>query len=833
MTYTAVDLGDYCNTGLSVLGDREAPPLGEQLFHGLPFRIQADPERCFISPAPRSPIRIALNTRFRYAIIAHRLLATGDGVGATVAEYNFTYADGESTRVAVRERFEIAVVPDPVAIAASPPSGAWGQLPFNARSDRPVGLQPRDAGPWGSAGRRQADVSSADVVPRGYFLWTWENPRPDARIDGITITRRGGPFAIAALTLSDADEYPFIREGARPVRVDFVDGARAEGATTEIAVDRGVVSFTQRALDEPIEDYLGDRLAGWGAPAASGRSRYAYVSAIPSATIRIESGSSTASVRWDELERDGFVRRGPFAIHVLEPSRNWIRTTVVDAETGTPIPARVHFRSADGIPYQPHGHHSHVNGDRETWNIDVGGDVRLGASSYAYIDGTCEGWLPRGSVVVDASQGFEYEPLRELVTIESGQEELTLRLKRWIDLNRTGWFSGDSHVHFLSTQGSLLEAGAEGLNVVNLLLSQWGSLFTNAEEFTGRPSVSRDGKTIVYASQENRQHFLGHLTLLGLKRPVMPWASDGPPEAEVGGTLETALAHWADACHAQGGTVVLPHLPVPNGEPAALIATGRVDAVEFLTQSEYVHAEYYRYLNNGYRLPLVAGTDKMSNEVPVGLYRTYVRIPGDEEFSYESWCRNLREGRTFITAGPIIGLRVDGLEIGDTVELPANGGTVEVQAWAESIFPLHTLQIVCSGEVVASSDSTAGNRRLELRERMTLKRGGWIAARAGGPGYTDSPGHRDVWNRGIIAHTSPIYVSCANSPELFDAATVQYMLTLIDGSLTHIRAKSLQYPPGTTTHWHGQNDHLEVLEAPFLEAREALHQRLHRHGIPH
>ena len=123
------------------------------------------------------------------------------------------------------------------------------------------------------------------------------------------------------------------------------------------------------------------------------------------------------------------------------------------------------------------------------------------------------------------------------------------------------------------------------MNVVNLLLSQWGSLFTSSEEFIGEPLVSRDGSTIVYTSQENRQHFLGHLTLLGLKRRVMPWASDGPPEAEVGGTLEVTLAELGRRCHRQGGTVVLPHLPVPNGEPAALIATGRIDAVEFLVRA--------------------------------------------------------------------------------------------------------------------------------------------------------------------------------------------------------------------------------------------------------
>ena len=150
-----------------------------------------------------------------------------------------------------------------------------------------------------------------------------------------------------------------------------------------------------------------------------------------------------------------------------------------------------------------------------TWHIDVGGDLRLGGISYAYIDGTCQGWLPRGEVLVDVARGFEYEPVRTRVTIAPGQQELTLRLKRWCNMNARRWFSGDTHVHFLSTQGSHTEAQGEDLNVVNLLQSQWGHLFTNTEEFTGGPSVSRDGRTIVYASQENRQHMLGHLTLLG------------------------------------------------------------------------------------------------------------------------------------------------------------------------------------------------------------------------------------------------------------------------------------------------------------------------------
>lgn len=408
-------------------------------------------------------------------------------------------------------------------------------------------------------------------------------------------------------------------------------------------------------------------------------------------------------------------------------------------------------------------------------------------------------------------------------------------------MNARRWFSGDTHVHFLSTQGSHREAAGEDLNVVNLLLSQWGALFTNTEEFTGEPTVSRDGRTIVLATQENRQHLLGHMTLLGLKRPVYPWCSDGPGEAELGSGLDTTMAAWADACHAQGGTVILPHLPNPNGEPAALIATGRIDGVEMIRDGLYNHLEYYRYLNAGYRLPLVGGTDKMSSEVAVGQYRTYVRIPADEEFTYDSWCRNLRLGRTFLSGGPIVELRVEGADIGDTVQLPAGGGTVEVTAIARSTLPIHTLQIVtglsgadggCGFRVVAQTDDSSGARELKLSARVKVDGHGWLCARVGGPNY-EPLRHHDVWTRGIFAHTSPIYIACGGDWSLADPAGLRYMLTLVDGSLQYIRDLAPIHRPRPVLHHHGEADHQAFLERPFLEAREALHRRLHSLGLAH
>jgi hypothetical protein len=847
--YTPLDLQPYCNAGLAVLDGSPPAPVGAQGFHGLPFQIGAgsDGDPCFLvlGGDERGARTVGVGQPATHVIFAHRLLdsrlrnpasagATPSWtvqtetepvpIGEPVAEYVVRYAGGGEARLPVRERFEIAVVPTP-----------WGQAPFLAWPDANDYLLPRYEGPWSKAGGRQTEAAGG--APLGYYLWAWANPQTERAIEAIEIVPAGPRFLLAAITLSHLDEPPFRRGGRREVKVTLPQPGDADRPfDLEAVVDRGVATYPYALPTAPAAGFLGDGMRGWGEEQNPRNSpAYLEVAATPSATLTVRSGGEElGSVRWGDLEARGAVEPTTrLRLELIDRGRNWVRTTVVDDATGRPLPCRVHFRSPDGVPYAPHGHHAHVNSNLDTWHIDVGGDVRLGQISYAYIDGTCEGWLPRGEVLVDVARGFEYEPLRARVTIEPGQQRLELRLKRWIDMNGRRYFSGDSHVHFLSSQGAVTEARGEDLNVVNLLLSQWGSLFTNTEEFTGGPLSSRDGRTIVYATQENRQHLLGHLTLLGLKEPVMPWCSDGLSEAEIGGTLETTLSAWADACHAQGGTVVIPHLPAPNGEPAALIATGRADAVEMLRHGLYEHLEYYRYLNAGYRLPLVGGTDKMSSQVPVGLYRTYVYIPPDEEFSYEAWCRNLRLGRTFLSGGPLIHLTVDGHHAGDTIALPGTGGTVEIEAWAESTLPLHTLQIVQQGRVVASTERAEGARRLELRERLTIDGHTWLAARCGGPGYLQAVPHHDAWGRGIMAHTSPIYVAVGEPWRLFDAPTAGYMLTLLHGGIDYIRQRSPQYRPGSVTHHHGEEDHLAFLERPFQEAIEALHRRLHEHGIAH
>ena len=516
--YVPFDISRWCNANVGILNAEDEPPVGRVSFRGLPFLVgeeggSRDDDRLVVLGGGTDSVLIPIGGTATYLIVAHRLLETnvpsGGPLGVEVADYVLKYADGGEERVTIRERFEIVALPGPKDIPGVPGS------PYRAFTDQKASLLPRYEGEWESVGRRQTEAGN--VSPSWWLLWAFRNPAPDRTIEAFQAVSRGQRLAIGAVTASHVDEFPFARQGRRPVRITLTDpDDAAKPFDIDLKVDRGDTTYVHPLPKNDADGFLSDSYIGYGEEQNEQSSpAYAEVSAVPSATVTVaQDGEEIGSVKWGDIEK-GSASTPRMRVELVDPGRNWVEVTVIDDDTGRPVPCRVHFRSPEGVPYQPHGHHNQVNSNLGTWHIDVGGDARLGQITYAYIDGRCRGWLPRGEVLVDVARGFEYEPLRTRVSIEPGQRELTLRLKRWTHMNSSGWYSGDSHVHFLGTQGAHAEAQGEDLNVVNLLQSQWGSLFTNTEDFTGEPSVSRTGDSIVYTSQENRQHFMGHMIPVG------------------------------------------------------------------------------------------------------------------------------------------------------------------------------------------------------------------------------------------------------------------------------------------------------------------------------
>ncbi|MCO5223764.1 MAG: CehA/McbA family metallohydrolase [Thermomicrobiales bacterium] len=852
MVHQAYEALDIRSLGLRSAGTPDAGSSDQTvLLRGVPFLIDdTETQDTEIPPfrfgpgVRHQPVRIPIERAARTIIFGHVVtesdVPNGGPVGELVAEYVFAFADGTIQCVPIREVFEIGALPKKTTPKPSPMiyPEQWPSLvasrAFHAVPDQADHLHPRWSGSWTMAGRRRQEGILA--FPERFHLWAWRNPG-ESEVVSVEIRPTQRNFEIAALTVGYVDEDPFEYNRPLPVRIEFGTDSHVDITEIEVEVDRGLASYVYPLPLTTSEEFLAGSSAGWGEPLNyEANPSYVMIAAAKSAEITLKrSGEAVARVPMaDILDEEVITTPNGVSFRRVEEGRSWVHTTVFDEATGRPVPCRIHFRSSAGVPYQPHGHHDQLNTNISTWNFDIGGDVRLGQTTYACINGTCEGWLPHGDVIVEVVRGFEYEPIRERITISPGQKELKLSIRRWCDLASDRWFSGDTHVHFLSTQGAHVEASAEDLHVVNLLQAQWGKLFSNGEDWIAGPSVqdSPDGRTIVYVSQENRQHLLGHLSLLGLKERISPWATDGASEDVLGGTLETTTSHWADACHEQGGLVVVAHFTLPYTEVAALIATGRADAIEMVAMDPYFHNEYYRYLSAGYPLPLVAGTDKMTGEVPVGIYRTYVHIPNDEPFDFEHWARNIARGRTFVSAGPILRFTANGQMIGDTIHLSEEGGTVHVEAEAESTSLIHTMQLIHNGQIIAEIKEADGTRRLTLNVEVSVAEDSWLAVRVGGPEYYDSPVTCCTWERGIFAHSSPIYVALGDKWEMSNPATYDYMDRMIEGSLEYVRSRGQAASSTSVHHHHGNPDHVEYLVAPLLEAQQALQIRREQAAHP-
>ena len=318
--------------------------------------------------------------------------------------------------------------------------------------------------------------------------------------------------------------------------------------------------------------------------------RYLYAEVIASAGATLTLNDSKTGKQYafelskvvpgSELE----ATEGGGSIEIVEHGRRWVHCRVLDPDSKRPTPVRLAFRSKEGRYIPPYGHRTEIN---DGWFQDYGADVKLMDTSFAYVDGTFQVELPPGEVYLEMTKGFEYQAVRQKIEIQPGQRELTLEIPRFTNLRTKGWVTADTHTHFLSPTTALLEAQAEGLNLINLLAAQWGDLFTNVGDLSYGPLLSPDRDSMVWVGTENRQHILGHIGLEGVQgKPVFPLSADGPSEAYLGDPLWTSMAEWADVCRQRQGLAVAVHFPYPTGEIAADIVLGKIDAVEIWPQED-------------------------------------------------------------------------------------------------------------------------------------------------------------------------------------------------------------------------------------------------------
>ena len=763
--------------------------LEEVSARGIPFLLGS---QLIVLPAPAEgeeagkSITVPVDKQAHYICIAHCCaMRPGDGmdpsIGDEVARYVLVYADGSQHLVSMRRRFEICPLRNPLGRAF---------VAETMGSSRP--LRGDEQGGWGG---RQTGVGG-DGLP-GIWIYALPNPDPEKKLDNIKLeclTRDG--VAIFGITLAHFPDHPLRHWPRNTFRISLPEGKEVLMSAVSVDLDMGHITmmYPDPGFDE--EKWLEDQQAGLGTEAQREpqptRDLMVEATGSKAASFQIQLEDEKLELSYGEALKSGEASHPSGArVELCHPHKTWVHVKIMDEETGQLVATRARFLGPRGEYLPPYGHPADVN---TNWFEDEGGNIVLGGDTFAYVPGEFQMDLPVGDVFVELNKGFEYQPVRKKLKIEPGTREITLKIKRFTNLQERGFMTADTHVHFLSPQTAWLEGQCEGLNLVNLLASQWGKLFTNVADITGKVSGCSDNDTIVFVGTENRHHMLGHMSMLGTQgMPVFPMCTGGPGEAWFGDADVRSQVDWVDEVRSKGGVAIRPHFPGPNCEIAADIILGKVDALEVRQFGLFNDSldtssirEWYRYLNCGYRVPAVGGTDKMSAGMPVGGVRTYAQLGSSDEFSFDNWGKAVRAGRTFTSSGPLIGMTADGREVGEEIRMPSGGGTLEIDAWAVCAQPIHGLEIVYNGQVVASQKSEADTNRLELKEKVKVDGSGWLAARC-------FSRYRvwHVWPVNVAAHTSPIYV-VADGQEVYNPSDAVYIMTLVHGGLEWVDTLSIK-----------------------------------------
>ena len=556
--------------------------------------------------------------------------------------------------------------------------------------------------------------------------------------DEIAVSDAKGQRRVLALAAIASLARPAVSADGRRVAVPLPVGSRTEWALNVLEVDGGPLTEIVSGGGHPI-------MPAWS------RDGQLYFSRADGSGVfelwRVGAGGGVPE------------RVAPTAWDWKEPT---MRYHVRVQAAGHTVPARVSLVSEDGHPAFAAGHQSWLDGQ----------SGRL----FTYSSDVLEYELPAGKYSATATRGFEYAPARASITAVPGTSGGTVLGLTPIDrLPMDGWYSGDHHFHLnyggqvlLAPEALVAMMRGEDLDVATPLSA---NLHTRRID-EGYFAWSRTEPPLIQFGQEVRSHFLGHTGHIGVKQLFWPWYWG--PGYPVYGRDDRSNAAALQHTRAQGGVTSYVH-PVttrapfggeePRGLPLELVADailGDVDTIELacLWSDELGTADaWYRLLNVGARVAPSAGTDAMVDffrTMAIGTTRVYVRVPGP--LTMEGYLEGLRAGRSFVTTGPLLHLRVAGQGPGDV--LKPSGGEVAWELNIGTAVPFEQIEILVNGEVIWSAEGQREPGWRTFTGTLAAPAGGWIAARV--RGETSEWPSMDSYP---FAHTAPVWIGSAGSTD--------------------------------------------------------------------
>ncbi len=465
----------------------------------------------------------------------------------------------------------------------------------------------------------------------------------------------------------------------------------------------------------------------------------------------LPTGRNMFGVRFEKMGKSS-VR---FSLEMKTPEPGRLKLTVLSDDTGKPCPAMVQllwrtndvvWKPDNAIDFAPQFDRLGRNQLGKVSGARYANLPGLGDAPFWCVPGPVDMALAPGKWRIGVRRGTEHGVVFEDVTIHSGKTvERTLRPKRWVDMRRLGWWSGDDHVHcrIMSAEDArhLIDwVEAEDVHLANI--AKMGDIRRTYFEQRGFGPAFRvtDGDYVLCPGQEcpRTNDQLGHVLAMNITSMVR--------------NTERYLLYDEvfDKVHAQGGLTGYAHVSSGmfhvNRDMSMNVPQQKVDFAEILQFNTLGTDLYYDFLNLGCKLTAAAGSD-----VPwggtIGEVRVYAYLAA-QKFSADAWFDAFRRGHTFSTSGPMVEFSVDDALPGDEIRVESDRKLhVHARAWGdpERMSPVK-LEIVQQGVVIQTTESRNPQRaEAEVDLDVSAGNGFWIAARARG-------------GDGTSAHTTPVYV---------------------------------------------------------------------------
>jgi len=733
-----------------------------------------------------------------------------------VADYVMVYEDKNEVRAAVKQRHHIGMVQQ-----------QWGENCLQAVAHhKPAPNRQHHEQTTSNWGGSQTQVETFDRGEWINWIWAWENPNPQKKIVGFRFEPKNKmAIVLSAISAGKVKSNPLrwlSRQKAvflLPKGTDFDATLNDDGLLSQIQLDLGQVISARPRFLYPNTKW--ERTYNNMIPDISDREILIEYTAHPESTFHF--GEGTKLPLSDMLKNTTRDQLQP-----IKSALQNVKIRVFEKGNPKPVPVKLHVHGESGEYLAPVNRHRIPN---TAWFEDYSVDfAHKGIHICTYIPGETQIKLPVGKIYLEISKGFEIKPVRKVLSVSPETKEISIEIEKVLPWREKGWVTADTHVHFLSPNSARLEGSAEGLNIINLLASQWGELMTNVGDFDGKTTLGSkesggNGEYLVRVGTENRQHVLGHISLLGYNgNMILPMTTGGSDESAIGDPIEVLLTEWAKQCKEQNGIVILPHFPNPRMENAAAIVSGNVDGVEMTSWADfyggispYSLTDWYRYLNCGYFVAAVGGTDKMSANTAVGTVRTYAKIKENREFTYDEWKNAVRNGQTFVTYGPLLNFNIDGKTMGDRIEISPKGGTLDINWQVASVtVPISGVELIVNGEV--RERESISSKKAEGYWSFKVEKSCWLALLVRGH-YEDKP---EI----ITAHSSPIMVDVKGS-KMYSENDALTILEQIEGSLAYLDTIGIKADDSAYKRMR------LVLESTHRKVHNRMHQMgyYHKHSI--